>query len=98
MGFVLTAEAEADLDDIWFYTAGHSGSDVGSRLVDTLLDHFWLLTRYPHIGRSRENDLRLGLRSFPVGEYVVFYPLQEQDVLILRVVHGRRDLGALLSH
>ncbi len=28
---------------------------------------------YPNLGRARDEDLRPGLRSFPVGEYVIIY-------------------------
>jgi tagatose 1,6-diphosphate aldolase len=38
--------------------------------------------------RKRDLDLRPGLRSFPVGEYVIFYRIDEYNVLILRVIHG----------
>jgi plasmid stabilization system protein ParE len=36
-------------------------------------------------------------RSASVGEYVKVYCVAGQDVLILRVVHGRRDLEALFG-
>ena len=41
-------------------------------------------------------DLRPGLRSFPVGGYVIIYLVEEQDVLILHVFRGSRDIEALL--
>jgi plasmid stabilization system protein ParE len=31
-----------------------------------------------------------------VGEYVIVYCLELEDVLVLRVAHGRRDIEALL--
>jgi plasmid stabilization system protein ParE len=37
------------------------------------------------------------VRSFPVGEYVVVYCVQDEDVLILRVAHDRRDIEALFD-
>jgi len=57
---------------------------------------FFLLTTYPHVGRRRDEDLRPGLRSFPVGEYVIIYRVAGDDVLILRVIRGSRDIAALL--
>jgi plasmid stabilization system protein ParE len=33
-----------------------------------------------------------------VGEYVIVYCIENEDVLILRVVHGRRDLESLFDH
>jgi toxin ParE1/3/4 len=55
----------------------------------------FFLSRPPHIGRRRDDDLRPGLRSFSVGDYVVIYGVENNDVLILHVVHGRRDIEAL---
>jgi plasmid stabilization system protein ParE len=36
--------------------------------------------------------LRPGTRSFPVGEYVILYRIEEGDVLILHVVRGSRNI------
>jgi plasmid stabilization system protein ParE len=33
-----------------------------------------------------------------VGEYVIIHRLHEEDVLILRVLHGSRDIPALFGH
>lgn len=51
---------------------------------------------HPQMGRRREEDLRPGLRSFAVGAYVILYRTDAEDVLILRVIRGSRDIGALL--
>jgi plasmid stabilization system protein ParE len=59
---------EAELDNIWYYVAKGSGSiDVADRLIDSITERFYLLACHPHIGRHRDDDLRPGLRSFPVG-------------------------------
>jgi len=50
------------------------------------------------MGRSRDEDFGLGCRSFAVGEYVIVYCVEANDVLILRVAHGRRDIEALFGH
>jgi plasmid stabilization system protein ParE len=60
-------------------------------------DRFFLLSRHPYLGRSRHEDLGTSLRTFPVGEYLIVYGIEDGDVLILRVVHGRRDLEALFG-
>ena len=49
------------------------------------------------MGRARDDDFGVGYRSFGVGEYVIVYAVEAADVLILRVVHGRRDLEALFQ-
>ena len=99
MGHIRTTQAGSDLNEIWYYVATKSGSlDVADRLIDSITDRFTLLARYPNIGRARDEDLRLGLRSFPVGEYVILYRIQDEDVLILRVLRGSRDIEALFGH
>jgi hypothetical protein len=57
----------------------------------------YLLACHPHIGRHRDEDLRPGLRSFPVGEYVIIYRVEEKDVLILHVFRGRRDIRGIIA-
>jgi toxin ParE1/3/4 len=41
------------------------------------------------------DDLRPGIRAFPVGDYLILYREAGADVAIVRVVHGSRDLAAL---
>jgi toxin ParE1/3/4 len=99
MAHRIAPEAEAELDNIWYYVAKESGSfQIADRLIDSITERFYLLACHPHIGRRRDEDLRPGLRSFPVGEYVIIYRVEEQDVLILYVFRGSRDVASLLRH
>jgi len=47
------------------------------------------------MGRSRDEDFGVGSRSFAVGEYLIVYVVEGEEVLVLRVAHGRRDIDAL---
>ena len=97
MAHRVAPQAEAELDNIWYYVAKESGSiEIADRLIDSITERFYLLAGHPHIGRHRDEDLRPGLRSFPVGEYVIIYRVEENDVLILQVFRGSRDIEALL--
>ena len=94
-----TLQADSDLDDIWYYVASKSGSlDIADRFVYSITDRFFLLASHPNIGRARDGDLRPGLRNFPVGDYVIIYRIQDEDIVILRVVRGSRNIEALLQH
>jgi len=98
MSHQLARKADADLDDIWFYVANESGSmDVANRLIDSITDHFLLLGRHPYLGRPRDDEFGVGSRSLAVGEYVIVYSVEDRDVLILRVVHGRRDIESIFE-
>jgi toxin ParE1/3/4 len=97
MAHRVAPEAESELDNIWYYVAKESGSiEVADRLIDSITERFYLLAWHPHIGRRRDEDLRPGLRSFPVGEYVIIYRVEEQDVQILHVFRGSRNIEGLL--
>lgn len=78
--------------------ARESGSiAIADSLIDTITDRFFALVQFPYLGRSREDDLGPGYRSLAVGEYLLVYCVQNEDVLLLRVVHGRRHLEALFE-
>jgi toxin ParE1/3/4 len=98
MAHRLAPEAAADLDAIAYYIASETG-DIGKaeRLIAALVRRFLVLTRFPYIGRARNHDLGKGRRSTAVGHYVIIYHVDGGDVLILRVVHGRRDIEALFD-
>ena len=95
----IAPEAEAELDGIWYYIAKESGSiEIADRVIDSVTDRFFLLARFPQMGRRRDEDLRPGLRSFVVGKYVIIYRLKGEEVLVLHVIRGSRDLRALFGH
>ena len=93
-----TPQTDSDLDDIWYYVASRSASlDIADRFIDSITDRFSLLARHPNIGRTRDEDLRPGLRSFTVGDYVIIYRTDGEDVVILRVLRGSRNIAALFG-
>lgn len=94
MAHRLAQEARVDLDELWFYLASNASAEIADRLVDSITTRFFLLSAYPLVGRRRD-DLRKGMRAFPIGEYLVLYRVEGEDVVILRVVRGSRDLEAL---
>jgi toxin ParE1/3/4 len=99
MAHRLAPEAETELDDIWYYLAKESYSiETADRVIDSITHKFFLLATHPHLGRRRDEDLRPGLRSFAAGEYVIFYRVEGEDVLILHVRRGNRDIEALFRH
>jgi len=86
-------EAEADLDEIWLYIA-QDDPNAADRFMDRIEERCHLLAENPRIGRSRPG-LASGLRSFPVGNYLIFYVPIENGIEIVRVVSGSRDIEAL---
>ena len=95
---LLAPEVESELDGIWLYVASRSDSiEIADRVIDNITDRFRLIANNPYIGRRRDEDLRPGLRSFPADDYIILYRIEADAVLILHVVHGSRNLKALLG-
>jgi toxin ParE1/3/4 len=95
LAIVLTPSANRDLADIWMFIAADNPAQADD-FIDLIDAKFQNLSRQPGLGRRRE-ELAAGLRSFPVGRYVIFY-LQVQDCLqIVRVLHGARDVDAVFA-
>lgn len=96
MDFRVAPQAESDLDEIWYFLATQSSSvDVADRVIGSITARFALLATHPYVGRRRDEDLRPGVRTFTVGDYVIAYRVDGDNVLILRVLRGSRDIEAL---
>ena len=91
----LSALAERDLDEIWSYVAEGANPTNADRLIDAIVDSFELFAEQPRMGRLRP-EFGAGVRSFTVENHVIYYRY-EGDVLIARVLHGRRDQAAAWS-
>lgn len=88
-----TRQAAGDLIDIWTYVAERNRA-AADRIVLDLNAKAGVLSDDPEIGRRRP-ELMNDLRSFPFRRYVIFYRPIDDRVLVLRVVHGARDLSSL---
>ena len=96
MDLRVASQADSDLDEIWYFLATESSNvDVADRVIDSITARFALLASQPYIGRRRDEDLRPGVRSLVVGDYVIAYRVDGDNVLILRVLRGSRDIEAL---
>ena len=83
-------QAEEDLVDIWRYIADDSEA-AADRLLDRFADVARKLARHPEAGRSRP-ELAEGLRSFVIGNYVLFYLVGRSKLIIVRVLSRYLDI------
>ena len=90
-----TPRAQADLEAILEELESKS-TPAAERFAASVDRKCQALGRIPELGRARD-EILLGLRSTPVGKYVLFYRLRGEVVEVLRIVHGRRDLGRILK-
>jgi toxin ParE1/3/4 len=95
--FRLAAEATADLDEIWNYHVIHGSEQVADKILEIITAQFSYLARNPFVGVPRSEDWSPDLRSLAVSGYIIIHRVEEDDtVVILRVIHGKRDIRELL--
>jgi len=87
--------AETDILEIWDCIADDSLA-AADRWLDRLDEKFRLLATQPMMGRARD-ELAPGVRSFPIGRYVVFYVPLDDGIDVVRVLHGVRDIDAVFN-
>jgi toxin ParE1/3/4 len=92
MPYRLSALAEQDLEDIWLYVGEDASPTTADRLIDAIVERCELLAEQPAIGRLRP-EFGAGVRSFVVESHVIYYR-HDRDILITRILHGRRDQAA----
>lgn len=92
---VITAEAEADIEQIATYVADHSPQSALS-LVRNLRARCESLADaprgYPLVPRYEE----LGIRRRPFGNFLIFYRVRAEAIEVIHILHGARDYERLL--
>jgi toxin ParE1/3/4 len=91
MRLTITRLAQSDIDTVHDFIASDKPA-AAIRWVQRMRDEFKYLAKNPGVGESRE-DVRPGLRSYSVGSYVVYFRNGTDALEVVRVLHGRRDVG-----
>ncbi|WEZ82884.1 type II toxin-antitoxin system RelE/ParE family toxin [Rhizobium sp. 32-5/1] len=83
--------AKVDLVDIWRYIAGDDDA-AADRLLDRVYATLRMLADHPEAGRARP-ELHESLRSFPVGNYIIYYECTPNALTVIRVLSAFRDIS-----
>jgi plasmid stabilization system protein ParE len=95
-GYVLSADADCDLDEIWEYIAADS-LDAADLWIGKLFDAFEILGQTPGLGHRREDLTTAAVLFWPVGAYIILYRADRRPIEIVAVTQGSRDIPAFLS-
>jgi len=85
--------SQHDLNKIWDRIAEDDRA-AAERFAADIRQKCRLLADNPRLGRARD-ELRPGLRSFPVRRFLIFYRPLPDGIQVVRVVHGARNIEAL---
>lgn len=88
--YVLSPRAQADLSDIWDYTAERWGTDQADGYLRLLQHAMEAIADNPRKGHLCE-EVRKGYRKYPAGSHVLFHRSIETGIDIVRVLHSRMD-------
>jgi toxin ParE1/3/4 len=92
---VRSTDAAKDVASIWDYIA-NDNFDAADRVVDQFVEALNLISQWPHSGTERA-DLATGIRSYPVGKYIIFYRVLPTAIEVVRILHSARNLRRIFG-
>lgn len=93
--YILSNEADSDLDEIFDYTEDEHGFNQAVKYLSDLESVFWQLVKHPKLGRERK-ELKKDIYSISEQEHTIFHQIKSDHILIVRVLHGSRDIQKFL--
>ena len=86
----ISPAAEAEIAEIWDYTASEYGLDAADDYVSDLDRVMVRLLDYPLMGTDC-SEVRKGYRRIRAGSHMIYYVPTDDGIQIMRVMHVRRD-------
>jgi toxin ParE1/3/4 len=95
-----SAEQDIHRQVAWYAEKGLP--DVARRFYTATLDAIDALLAMPGAGslKPTSNPLLAGLRSCPIkgfDAFRIYYVLRDDVLIVVRVLHGKRDIGSILD-
>ncbi|TAN59193.1 MAG: type II toxin-antitoxin system RelE/ParE family toxin [Rhodospirillales bacterium] len=85
-----TRPAINDLSEIGARIAKDSAR-ISREFVARIKEKCYKISATPYIGRQRD-DYGHDIRSFPFGNYIIFYRILNSGIAVVHILHGARDL------
>jgi toxin ParE1/3/4 len=96
-GYVLSPAAQADLGEIWDYSARYWGEDRADRYIREIRDACAALADGSRHGRPID-PIRPGYRKLAVGAHFLFFRATDAGLIeVIRILHGKMDVAAHLE-
>lgn len=92
---VRTKRSDRDLFEISTYIA-KDNPRAADALIDSIGQKLRLLSELPSMGHERP-EFGKDLRSFREGNYLIFYRPLTDGIILLRVLHGARNLRKIFK-
>ena len=89
--YIIADSANNDIDEI-LINIGSLNEQAAWGWYSELHSKFAILAHSPQIGRIRD-DLLPNLYMFPYGNYLIFYDIISDGIVIVHVTHSKRDMA-----
>ncbi len=93
---IFSPAAEADLEQIWRYTAKRWNADQADHYVLQIHGSCIELATGRRKGRSIK-DIRAGYYKLSIGSHFLVYRIVGETIDVVRILHQRMDIGARLE-
>ncbi len=90
----ISDRAKIDILDIHDYIAAGSKRYAKETLAK-FTAKFMIIRSHPLSGTPCD-ELSKGLRSYPVGSYIIFYRV-EDEIVIERIIHSSKDIDSIMG-
>jgi plasmid stabilization system protein ParE len=95
--YLLSPEARGDLHEIRDYLVAQGGRRLARYVFQEIEAAFAVLASHPGIGHLREDLTSLPVKFWSVFSYLVVYDPASRPLAIVRVLHAKRDVAAVLE-
>ena len=89
-----TRASRNDVEEIFEYVSPRSDDSIADRLLEAIIATCEFLADFPELGRRRpELDSHgVEIRSITERGYLILYTHFEQNIYIVRIMHGAMDI------
>jgi len=96
MNYLLTEEAKNDLTEIGDYIS-LDNSTAARNMMIKFKEIFEKLVLTPKLGHKRKDLTNKNVRFWSLKNYLIIYQINEDTIIILRILSGYRDITTLLK-
>jgi plasmid stabilization system protein ParE len=89
-GYAILPGAAQDIREIWEFIAEDSVLSA-KRVREEIFDAIRKLVYFPYRGQTRSKLTKRPLRFQSVRDFLIVYAPEENPILVVAVVHGRRS-------
>ena len=96
----LTDDAARDLEDVYDHIDLHDVPGKAGHVLEQIEKTFNSLSEYPHRGTYPKELLAIGLQEYRevfFKPYRIIYRVVDNNIFVLLIVDGRRDMQTLLQ-